>query len=98
MTRQISLLVNGVRITLDYFIQAFIDHTVGGMLEALETTGQIKSLLLSIDGDKVAIDLNGKPVQINAFVSNIVKNTTFGMVSSLKGVSQINQLQIDITH
>ena len=97
MTRQVSLLVNDVPIALDYFVQAFIEHTVSGMIEALEGTGQIKNLNLSIDGNKVAIDLNGASVAINAFVTKIVKATTIGMVSSLKGVREIKKLRINIT-
>jgi hypothetical protein len=97
MTRQVSLLVNDAPIALDYFVQAFIDHTVGGMIEALEGAGQIKNLNLSIDGGKVAIDLNGASVEINAFVTEIIKATTIGMVSSLKGVRQIKKLRINIT-
>ena len=97
MTRQVSLLVNDAPIALDYFVQSFIDHTVSGMIEALEGTGQIKNLNLLIDRNKVAIDLNGASVVINAFVTKIVKTTAIGMVSSLKGVREIKKLRINIT-
>ncbi|MDO8473273.1 MAG: hypothetical protein Q7T05_05580 [Dehalococcoidia bacterium] len=97
MTRQVSLLVNGVPVTLDYFAQAFIDHTVAGMVEALEGTGPIKNLVLSIDGDKVSIVLNAGPIPTNAFASKIIKNTITGTVSTLKGGSQIKTLQVSIT-
>ena len=96
MTRQVTLLVNEAPIALDYFAQAFIDHVIAGIIEALEGTGPIKNLTLSIDGDKVAIHLNGVLVPTNAFVSKIVKNTIAGTVSSLKGVGEIKKLQISV--
>ena len=96
MTRQISLVVNDVPIELDYFVQGFIDHTISGMVEALEGTGEIKNLELSVEGGKVIINLNGGAVPINPFVAKIIRNTIVGMVSSLKGVSEINRLNISI--
>ncbi|MFH1382119.1 MAG: hypothetical protein ABIH70_04410 [Chloroflexota bacterium] len=97
MTQQITLTVNGNPINLDYFVQAFIEHTVSGMVEALEGTGPIKTLELSIDGNDVSLNLNGSPVSINAFVTRIIKSTTAGMVSTLKGVSDIKKVDINIT-
>ena len=96
MIKQVSLLVNGEPITLDYFVQGFIDHTTGGMIEALEDTGPIKNLTLSIDGEKVVVSLNGVLVRVNAFVSKIVRSTVIGMVSVLKGVGEIERVQISI--
>ena len=95
-TRQVSLSVNDVPIEIDYFVQEFIDHTVGGILAALEGTGEIKRLELSIEGAKVTINLNNALVPINPFVNKIIRNTIAGMVSSLKGVSEINRLNISI--
>jgi hypothetical protein len=97
MTRQVSLLVNDIPISLDYFVEAFIDHTMGGMTEALEGTGQIENLNLSIVGDDVMLDLNGASVPINPFVTKIIRSTTIGMVSSLKGIHEISTLRISIT-
>ena len=96
MTRQISLLVNDRPIELDYFAQNFIDHTIGGILAGLEGVGEIKSVALSIEGDKVTINLNNAVLSINPFVSKITRNTTVGMVSSLKGVGEINKVNISI--
>ena len=95
-SRQVSLSVNDVPIELDYFVQRFIDHTVGGILAALEDTGEIGSLALSIDGDKVTINLNNAPVPTNLFVNKIIRNTIAGMVSPLKGVNEINRVNISI--
>ena len=95
-TRQVSLSVNDVPIEIDYFVQEFIDHTIGGILEALEGTGEIKTMALSINGDKVTINLNNALVPINPFVTKIIRSTVAGMVSSLKGVSEINRLNISI--
>lgn len=97
MTRQVTLFVNDGPIQLDYFAQAFIDHTVAGMVEALEGTGPIKNMVLSVDGDKVSIVLNGAPVPTNLFASRIIKNTISGTVSSLKGVNQIRTMQVNIS-
>jgi hypothetical protein len=96
MSRRITLSVNNKPIELDYFVQGFIDHTTGGIVEALEGTGKIKTLHISIEANEVKIILDNAIVPINTFVSKIIKNTIFGMVSSLKGVDKISQLEIDI--
>ncbi len=96
MTRQVSLLVNDVPVPLDYFVEGFIDHTTGGMIAALNGTGEIETLELSIEGDAVAINLNNAVVPINAFVTEIIRNTVAGMVSLLRGVSEIDRLKINI--
>lgn len=96
MTRQVSLLVNEQPVALDYFVQGFIDNVAGAILAALKSTGEIKTLDISIEEDKVTISLNDAVTQINPFVSKITRNTIVGMVSSLKGVSEINTLDISI--
>ena len=98
MTKQISLSVNGDPITLDYFVARFIDHTTGGMLAALEGTGDIGTVNLSIDeGEQVTINLNNAQVPVNPFVSKIIRSTMVGMVSTLKGVGEIKTLELNIT-
>ena len=94
MTVNINLTVNDVPIKTDYFVAGFIDHTVSGMVEALEGTGKIKNLNLMIDGDRVEINLNGAAVPTNAFTGKIIKVTTIGMVSTLKGVNEVKKLSI----
>lgn len=96
VSRQVSLSVNDVPIELDYFVQGFIDHVMGGMLAALKETGEIKSLDVSILGDTVTINLNNAVVPINPFVNRITRNTVVGMVSSLKGVSSIDRMNISV--
>jgi hypothetical protein len=96
MTKRITLSVNDKPIELDYFVQSFIDHTTGGMVEALEGTSEIKTLDISIEATEVKLTLNGDIVPINAFVSKIIMNTILGMISSLKGVGDINQLNISV--
>ena len=83
MTVILNLTVNDVPIKTDYFVVGFIDHTVSGMVEALEGTCKIKNLNITIDGDSVTINLNGAHVPTNAFASKIIKATTTGMVSTL---------------
>ncbi len=96
MTKKISLSVNDAPIELDYFVEGFIDHTVGGMLAGLEGTGEIGKVDISIEGDKVTINLNNATVPINAFANKITRNTIAGLVSSLKGVGKINRVNISI--
>jgi len=98
MASQVSLSVNNAPIELEYFVHGFIDNVVGAMLATLRDTGEIESLVLSIDeGGQVAIDLNNALVPVNPFANEIIKNTIMGMVSPLKGVSEINRLNITIT-
>ena len=94
MTVNLILEVNDIPIRTDYFVAGFIDHTVSGMIEALEGTGKLKNLNLIINGDTVEINLNGAPVPTNVFTSKIIKGTTIGMVSTLKGVNDVKKLSI----
>ncbi len=96
MSRNVVLSVNNMPIELDYFIQRFIDHTVGGMIGALEGTGEIRTLDVTIDETELIATLNGADVPVNAFVTKIIRNTVFGMVSTLKGVDDIDRLNISI--
>lgn len=97
MTKQVSLLVNDEPIALDYFVEGFIDHTTGGMIAALEGTGGIKTLELTIDGEMVGIKLNGADVSIKPFVITIIRSTVAGMLSPLKGVSDTKRVKLNIT-
>ena len=96
MTKRVSLSVNDAPIEMDYFVQGFIDHTIEGIIESLEEAGPIKTLNMSIEGDKAAINLNGTAVSANPFVSKIIASTVNGMVSSLKGVSKIKKVKVVI--
>ena len=69
---------------------------MGGILLALEGTGEIKSLDVVIEGDKVILDLNNAGVPVNPFVTKIITNTVTGMVSSLKGMSEISKINISV--
>ena len=95
-SRQVSLSVNDLPIELDYFVQGFIDHVMGGMIAALKDTGEIRSLDVSILGDTVTINLNNATVATNPFVNRVTRNTIVGMVSSLKGVSNIDRVDLSI--
>ncbi len=96
MTRQVTLLVNDQPIQMDYFVQAFTDHTVSGILESLEFTGQMKTADISIEGDAITIKVNEAVIPANPFVSKIVRNTLVGMISSLKGVNGVKTARINI--
>lgn len=97
MTVQLNLMVNDADIKTDYFVAGFIEHTISGMIESLEGTGEIKDLDLVIDRDNLAINLNGTEIPVNAFVTLIFRGTIFGMVSTLKGVNEINKVTINIS-
>ena len=97
MTGEISLSVNDAPVELNYFVQEFIDRTVGGMLAGLEGTGEIAGLDISIEGDKATINLNNTVVPLNAFANKIIRNTIMGMISPLKGVCKINRVHISIS-
>jgi len=88
--------VGGATIPLDYFVEGFVDHTVAGMMAALEGTGEISTLEMTLDGDAVAVTLNDAPVPVNAFVSKIIGSTVRGMVSVLKGVTDPTRIKITI--
>jgi hypothetical protein len=97
MTKFISLRVNDIDIKLDYFVQAFVDHTISGMLESLEDTEPIQELDLTLEGDTINIQLNSKHVSTNTFVNKIMKSTLSGMVAPLKGVtSEVRNLRVQI--
>ena len=96
MTREVSLLVSDQPVRLDYFVQGFIDHTIGGMLASLEGVGTIQRVEVSIEGDNVIVNLNSALLPINPFVSKIVRNTVVGMVASLKGVGELDRVKIII--
>ena len=98
MTRQISLSVNDVPIELDYFVQEYIDHVVGGIMASLKDTGEIESLQLNIDNEgQVIINLNDADVPLKYFPNDIIKSTILGMVAPLKGVSEVDRLEITIS-
>ena len=96
MTRQVSLSINETPISLSYFVEEFIDHTIAGMLATLEGTGEIESLVITVEGDEVTVNLNNAIVPTNFFVNKVFRNTIVGMVSSLKGVSEIKRLTLTI--
>ena len=95
-TKEVKLHVNDVTVPLDYFVQSFIDHVVGGMLVGLKGTGEIKGVDISITEDEVLINLNDNVLSLNLFASSIIRNTMVGMVSSLKGVEEIKKINISL--
>ncbi len=96
MPRATSLSVNDSHIDINEFVQEFIDHTVCGMLSALEGVGEIDTAELSIEREKIIIKVNDVVVPINPFVSKMFIESIRGMVSSLEGVSEINSMKIGI--
>jgi hypothetical protein len=97
VSKKVGLIVNGSTIALDYFVEAFVHHTVSGMVAALEGTGPVRELTLAIDEDHVDLRLNGQPVPTNHFASRIIKSTVFGMIAPLKGVSDPKQFRLEMT-
>ncbi len=99
MTRRVSLTVNNIPINLDYFVERYIDHIVGGIIASLQDTGEIESLELTVGNDgQVTIMLNNADVPLKYFPMEIIKGTFEGMVATLKGVDRIvNPIEIKIT-
>ena len=97
MAKQVSLSVNDVPIQLDYFVEEYIDHVIGGILASLKDTGEIENMELLIDdGGEVSISLNNNEIPLKYFPNEIIKSTVMGMVSPLKGVKEVNKLKIKI--
>ena len=98
MTRQVKLSVNDMPINLDYFVESYLDHVVGGIISSLNDTGEINDLELAVDNEgQVTISLNGADVPLKYFPIEIIKSTIEGMVTPLKGVDgPINTLDLKI--
>jgi hypothetical protein len=96
MTKRISLSVNNNPIEMDYFVQRFVDHTVGGIVSSLEGVGDVRDIEVKINGNNVSVSVNAGDVPLNDFVAAIVCNTVRGMVSSLKGVESSEEIRIGI--
>jgi len=99
MARTVKLSVNNIPIDLDYFVQNYIEHIVGGIVSSLKDTGDIDNLELTVDSDGVVkLYLNNADVPLKYFPIEIIKSTLEGMVLPLKGVdSVINNLEIVIS-
>lgn len=90
MTKQVSLSVNNIPINLDYFVESYVDHVVGGIIGSLSDTGEIEILELSIDNEgQVKINLNNADIPLKYFPIEIIKSTIEGMVMPLKGVDGV---------
>jgi hypothetical protein len=96
VTVNVSLVVNDVPVQTEHFVAGFLDHTVCGMIESLEGAGKVKNLILSIENDRVMINLNGVELVTNYFAGKIIKSTAVGMISNLKGVHDIGKIYIHI--
>jgi hypothetical protein len=98
VTRKISLSVNDIPISLDYFVSGYLDHLTGGIIASLKGTGEIKNVKLDIDGDGiVTVNLNGADIPLNFFTTEIIRSTVTGMVAPLKGVAgAIDKLELKI--
>lgn len=98
MARNVTLTVNNMPITLDYFVSGYLDSVTGGIIASLHDTGEIEELNLTIDNEgQVTITLNGADISLKYFPIDIIRSTVFGMVTPLKGVEgEVNTLEITI--
>ena len=98
MTKQVTLTVNDVPIKLDYFVEGYVDHVVGGIIGSLRGTGDIQELELTVDdGETVRINLNGEDVSLKEFPILIIRSTLSGLVAPLKGVTgALRQLRLTL--
>jgi len=99
VTRKVNLSVNNMPVNLDYFVENYIDHVVGGIIASLRDTGEINTLELAIDSEgQLTINLNGADVPLKFFPVEIIKSTIEGIVAPLKGIDNvINKLEISIS-
>jgi hypothetical protein len=100
MTKHVKLLVNSNPVDTDYFIEGFLDHTIGGMVMSLEGTPknrkQIQTIDVDINNELIKILVNSLTIPANPFVSKLFRNTLFGMVATLKGVVNPEKIEIHI--
>ncbi|MFC2062815.1 hypothetical protein ACFLS8_02590 [Chloroflexota bacterium] len=97
MTKAVILMVNEEPIEIDYFVQGFIDHTIRGIVSALEGVGEAEHIGILIEGDDIEISVNNTQLPVNPFVCAITTNTIKGMVKSLKGVNEVKTIKISIS-
>lgn len=97
MTKSVILIVNEKPVEIDYFVQGFIDHTVRGMVLALEGVIEAEHIGIILKGEDTEISVDNNQLQINPFVSRITSNTIRGMVKSLKGVSDAEAIKISLS-
>ena len=96
MAREVSFSVNDMPVSLDRFVRVFVEHTVSGMVAALEGVGEIEVLDISVEADEVKINLNNALLPTNTFVNKIIKSTLVGLASPLNGVGEIAKMNITI--
>jgi len=98
VTRQVSLSVNDMSIDIDYFVENYLDHVLGGIISSLKDTGEIQNLELAINNEgEVTITLNGADVPLKYFPIEIIKSTVEGIVAPLKGVEgPVKTLKLNI--
>jgi len=99
VTRSVSLSVNNVPIKLDYFVEGYIDHVIGGIIASLHDTEEIDTLELTVDNEgQVKLRLNNVDVPLKYFPMDIIKSTLEGMVTPLKGVDRaLSTIEIKIS-
>ena len=99
MTRSVNLSVNNVPIKLDYFVEGYIDHVIGGIIASLHDTEEIDTLELTVDNEgQVKLRLNNVDVPLKYFPMDIIKSTLEGMVTPLKGVDRaLSTIEIKIS-
>ena len=99
MAKKVSLSVNDVPINLDYFVESYLEHVVGGIVGSLHDTGDIDTLELNIDNEgEVRINLNNAEVPLKYFPVEIIRSTILGMVAPLKGVEgEVDRVSLTIS-
>jgi hypothetical protein len=98
MAKKVELSVNNMPITLDFFVNKYLEKVVGGIISSLNDTGDIESLELTIDNNgQVSIHLNDADVSLKEFPVQIIRSTIEGIVAPLKGVEGvINTVELKI--
>ena len=99
MAKKVNLSVNDVPINLDYFVESYLEHVVGGIVGSLHDTGDIETLELDVDNEgQVFINLNNADVPLKYFPVEIIRSTIMGMIAPLKGVEgEVDRVSLTIS-
>ena len=95
-SKTVTLEVNGSAVPLSFFVQAFFDKVLDGMVGALESTCTVDTLELKAGVDEITLTVNDSPISLNEFVRQIVRKTAQGMVESLRGINNVDTFPIRI--
>ncbi len=84
--------VNNNPIELNEFAHGFVTNIVLCAVSMLKGGSEVKSLVFTLEGEKVSLVINEKNVPLSPFPRDALIGTFTGMVSSLRGVDRVNRV------